>query len=345
MSSASLISHNSLSYNCVRYTAMLSNRLILSIPFLLSLLPSYGLSEPSNPTTNERDGASDVEVLQRLLNQVDPPALHSLLHEYSPKEFKHGMFMEDRTAVEAIHRDDPPLAASIVSLAKRQGNNVTVSTPPAPSVPASSITSVELSPSTSNSDQASTTPPSDETSATSATGTDTASPTVTSTDGQQSTPTDESASTSATSSDGIESSSYSAGSVFTITNTYGVVIVTTSGGGASTIATASVSPSATNSGSTITTKASTISSKSSQTSVFKYTSTLPNGSRSYITATTVVAEAEGPTPTGSAGVTGGSVSTTTAPGLQTGMAVRTGSVGKEMLCVFGGAVGVAMLMW
>lgn len=343
MSSASFISLNSLLYNCIQYAAMLSNRLILSIPFLLSLLPSYGLSEPSNPTTNERDGASDVEVLQRLLNQADPPALHSLLHEYSPKEFKHGMFMEDRIAIEAIHRDDPPLAASIVSLAKRQGNNVTVSTPAAPSVPASSTTLVEPSPSNSNSGQVITTPRPDETSATSTKGSGTASPSVTSTNNQQSTPTDESASASATSSDGTESSSHPAGSVFTITNTNGVVIVTTADGGASTITTASVSPSAAKSGSTITT--STISSKSSHTSTIIQTSTLPNGSHSTVTFITVVPETEGPTPTGSAGVTGGSGTATTSPGLQTGVAVRTGSVWKEMLCVFGGAVGVAMLMW
>lgn len=319
---------------------MLSQRLIVSIPLLLSILPSYGLSEPLNPTIDNGDAAADVEVFQRLLNQVDPPALHSLLHEYSPKKFKHGMFMEDRIAVEAIHRDDPPLAASIVSLAKRQGGNGTVSTPVSPSVPATSAI-----PSTSNPDQTSTSPPPDEASATTTLGSDVASPTVSLTDDQQSTPTDQSVSTSAPSSGVIETSSRSAGSVFTITNSYGVVIVTTAGGGASTISTGSAPPSTTNPSSTISATASTTTSKSSRTSTVLHTSTLPNGSQSIVTATTVVPEAAAPTPSGSAGATDGT-GTGTTPGLQTvnGGAVRTGSVLKEMLCVVGGAVGVAMLM-
>lgn len=315
---------------------MLSQRLIVSIPLLLSILPSYGLSEPLNPTIDNGDAAADVEVFQRLLNQVDPPALHSLLHEYSPKKFKHGMFMEDRIAVEAIHRDDPPLAASIVSLAKRQGGNGTVSTPVSPSVPA-----------TSNPDQTSTSPPPDDASATTTLGSDAASPTVSSTDDQQSTPTDQSVSTSTPSSGVIETSSRSAGSVFTITHSYGVVIVTTAGGGASTISTGSVPPSTTNPSSTISATASITTSKSSRTSTVVHTSTLPNGSKSIVTAITVVPEAAAPTPTGGAGATDGTGTGTAAtPGLQTvnGGAVRTGSVLKEMLCVVGGAVGVAMLM-
>lgn len=329
---------------------MLFKRLILSLPLLLSLLPSYGLSEPSNPTTDERGKAIDVEVLQQLLNQVDPPSLHSALHEYSPKKFKHGMFMEDRIAVEAIHRDDPPLAASIVSIAKRQGNNTIVSAPAAPSVPASSVSPINLSPSTSQPGQVSTTPPlvvqtsTNEASASPTSVSDNPSPTATSASDQQPTTTNESASTSATPSDDEGTSSRSAGSVYTITNSYGVVVVTTVGGGASTIATASVPPSATKPSSTISTKASANVSKPSSTSVVVYTSTLPNSSRSVITATTIVPEAEGATPTGSAGVTDGTGTGTPTPGLQTGVAVRTGSVLKEMLCMVGGAVGVAMLM-
>lgn len=320
---------------------MLSKRLIVSIPLLLSILPSYGLSEPSNPTIDKRDAAVDVEVFQQLLNQVDPPALHSLLHEYSPKKFKHGMFMEDRIAVEAIHRDDPPLAASIVSLAKRQGGNGTVSTPASPSVPASSAI-----PSTSNPDQTSTSPPPDDTSATTTPGSDAASPTASSTDDQQPPPTGQTASTSASSSGDIETSSPSAGSVSTFTNSYGVIIVTTVGGGASTISTGSVPPSATNPSSTISATASTITSKSSHTSYVVHTTTLPNGAQSVVTSTAVVAESPGPTPTGDAGATVGTGTGTATPGLQNvnGGAVRTGSVLKEMLCVVGGAVGVAMLM-
>lgn len=327
---------------------MLSKRLIVSIPLLLSLLPSYGLSEPSNPTADERGAAADVEVLQQLLDQVDPPSLHSLLHEYSPKEFKHGMFMEDRIAVEAIHRDDPPLAASIVSLAKR-ASNTTVSTPAAPSVPAASTSLVNPGPSSSPPDQTSATPPTsvetspDEGSATPTPTSDASSPTVASPGVQQPTTTNESAA-SATSSDNGESTSRSAGSVFTITNSYGVVIVTTAGGGASTIATASVSPSATTTGSTTLTTASAKTSKSSSTIITVQTSTQSNGSRIQITSTMVVEGSDAATPTGSAGATGGTGTGIATPGLQNGVAVRPGSVVKEMLCLVLGAVGVAMLM-
>lgn len=121
---------------------MFASCILLSIPLLLSILPSYGLANPSNPQIIQREAVPEAEpnfdAFQKLLNEVDPPALHSALHEHSPKKFAHGMFREDRTAVEAIHREDPPLAQSIVMLAKRQfGSNSTAqpssSPPTAPS--------------------------------------------------------------------------------------------------------------------------------------------------------------------------------------------------------------------
>ncbi|KAL8896991.1 MAG: hypothetical protein Q9207_007441 [Kuettlingeria erythrocarpa] len=63
---------------------------------------------------------ANLEELQKLLDQADQASLHAALHDYSPKKFKHGMFKEDRTAVEAIHREQPSLASTIVAIAKRQ---------------------------------------------------------------------------------------------------------------------------------------------------------------------------------------------------------------------------------
>lgn len=331
---------------------MLSKRILLSVPLLVSLLSSCALSKPST----EQDASTDVEAFQQLLDQVDPPALHVLLHNYSPKEFKHGMFREDRTAVEEIHRDNPPLAASIVSLAKRQGggvNNVTASSPaPAPS---STSPVIDLNPSASNPNQISATErvtPVPEpgaqttvglTTSTPASGSNTPAPTST----VQPSPTANAASPSSQSSisSAIEAAtSRSAGSVFTITNSVGVVIVTTVGGGFRTVASVSISATSTPAGSTVSSQGSSKTITPTQTSVVLHTSTLPNGSHSVVTEITVVGGgSEAATPTGNAGVASSGTGTA-APRLQTGVAVRTGSVLKEMLCMVGGAVGVAMLM-
>ena len=77
------------------------------------------------------------------------------------------------------------------------------------------------------------------------------------------------------------------------------------------------------------------------------TSTLPNGSKSVVTAVTIVGGGSngggaGDTPTGTAGV--GPSSTSGSPGLQTGEAVMTRGWAKEMVLVVGGAVAFAGMM-
>ena len=57
----------------------------------------------------------------------------------------------------------------------------------------------------------------------------------------------------------------------------------------------------------------------------------------------VTAGAAGATPSGTAGVSG-SGSATPSPGLQTAMATKTGAMKVEMLCMVGGAIGMALLM-
>ena len=88
---------------------------------------------PSYPANDEVERQQDGAEFARLLDQVDPPALHSALHHLSPQKFTHGAFNEDRGAAEQIHRDDPPLATSIVALARRQDNG-NISTPVTPYV-------------------------------------------------------------------------------------------------------------------------------------------------------------------------------------------------------------------
>ena len=264
---------------------MFAGCILLLLPLLLSILPSYGLADPSNPQIIQREAVPkaepNVEAFQKLLNEVDPPALHSALHEHSPKKFAHGMFREDRTAVEAIHKEDPPLAQSIVMLAKRQFvSNSTAQSSSSPPI-ATSTSSVGLI--------------SDSTPVTSL-----ASPTVSSTPG--------SATASATTKSAATSAA-SSGSQSSVTSTAKFSATTT---------------------------------LPTRTSIAVQTSTLSNGSHSVVTQTTLLGgEVFGTTPTGTAGVQG---SSTSAPGLQTGAATRTGNVFKEMLCVVGGAVGLAMLI-
>ncbi|KAG0645269.1 hypothetical protein D0Z07_8860 [Hyphodiscus hymeniophilus] len=69
---------------------------------------------------------------QQLLNAVDPTALHEFLHEIMKGKYQHGVFREDKTAVEALHKQNAEVAGSLVELAKRQatssGNATVVTT-------------------------------------------------------------------------------------------------------------------------------------------------------------------------------------------------------------------------
>ena len=334
---------------------------ILSISLLLTL--SSSLVHPHRVHQEPQDQGEDSGLagLQKLLDQVDAPSLHAALHDLSPKKFKHGMFQDDRTAVEAIHKDEPSLATSVVYVAKRNvmddikqdlakrqdiSNGTTPTTTPAAVVPGVSSTPV-VTPVPQGGDTSSTTAPSPsaDSTATPAAGGESTPSTPTSTgtssngaiaagSGSGSTP---STSTSAGGSPGATSTSsapLTRGEVVTSTNSVGLVIVSTVGGGVHTI-TPSGAGSLTSGSRT----------QTSMTSTVVHTSTLPNGSQSVVTAVTVVGagEAAADTPTGTAGVTESGTSSGS-PGLQTGEAPMTRGWCKEMVLVVGGAVGVAMMM-
>ena len=332
---------------------------ILSISLLLTL--SSALVHPHQIHKESQDQGEDAGFagLQKLLDQVDPPSLHAALHDLSPKKFKHGMFQDDRTAVEAIHKDEPSLATSVVYVAKHNvvedikkdlvKRAVDVSngtTTPAPVVPGVSSTPVvtpvpqggDTTSSTTSSSSGGTstpaagasesTPPSTTSISTSSNGG------VAASSGSSPSTSTAAAAGGSTSTTGTSSPSLTRGEVLTTTNSVGLVIVSTVGGGARTI-----SPSGGSAGTTGGTA------RSSSTSTVVHTSTLPNGSQSVVTAVTVVGvgAAEANTPTGAAGVTGTGTSSGS-PGLQTGEAPMTRGWCKEMALVVGGAVGFAMLM-
>ncbi|KAG8526769.1 uncharacterized protein KY384_008198 [Bacidia gigantensis] len=287
-----------------------------SIRSIIQCILLLTLTRPSISTeANDQDQETQVDqdAFQHLLAQVDPPALHAALHDFSPRKFAHGMFPEDRTAVEAIHREEPDIATGILKMAKlgkRQVANGTLTTstsPPESQVPAT--TRVAPVP------QGSETSSSAVESFQSTLATQTSSPAVNS-------PTPTSSG----------SASLTAGQVVTTTNAAGLTIVSTVGGGATTL-----SPSASSS-------SGPVQGPSSITSTLLHTSTLPNGDQSTITAITVVAPSAGAeTPSGTAGA-GAGKTTSGQPGLQTGEAAMTRGCGKEMVVVLGAAVGVAFML-
>lgn len=308
---------------------MLSKRILVSLPLLLFILPSYSLQVVEREAPPE--AAPNAETFQKLLNEVDPPALHLLLHEHSPKKFAHGMFREDRVAVEAIHREDPPLAESIVSLAKRQGvtNGTVQSSPASPAAP--STTPAVLNPLASNPNQISNTArvtpfasPAVGLISSTTSAPDSATATTTTA------PAPSSAAPSITQSNAKTSSS-TAGQGSTITNSFGVLVVTTIGGSSPTVASNPLTQVSSS-------KISATTTVPARTSVAVRTSTLSNGSQSLVTQITVFsASVLGANPTVQE-------SSTLAPSLQPGAAARTGSVMKAVLCLFGGALGLAVLM-
>ncbi|KAL9025934.1 MAG: hypothetical protein Q9196_005320 [Gyalolechia fulgens] len=321
----------------------------------------------------DQDPEADLEELSKLLDQADPPSLHAALHDYSPKEFKHGMFQEDRTAVEAIHKEQPSLASSIVAIAKRQNNGTAAPASPPPAENAPTTTPDAESP--TDTGESPTTPAiaaptpigpaqgsvietlgDPGTPTTTIGGSSDESPeTITPTDGAvggdmaptgsaegDQTQGDEPSEDTATSATGAIPTR-TAGEVITTTNAGGVTVVSTVGGGYVTLSSSTGGRSPTPTGpSTRNTR------RTSSTSVVLQTTTLPDGSQSTVTAVTIIPGSDGaaPTPSGEAGAAaeGGSSTQGDSPALQTGVAGKIGSQGWELVCLLGAAVGWAMMM-
>ncbi|KAI0840310.1 hypothetical protein F5Y06DRAFT_254057 [Hypoxylon sp. FL0890] len=122
------------------------------LTILLGLLVTAGLAnamlkqQHSSEASAENEGDHvvhrDDSTFSRLLSSASPQALHGFLHAYFPETYKHGVYDSDRSAMEAVHANDPELATSIVQLAKRQqsGNDTTSATTPT-STETSTITS------------------------------------------------------------------------------------------------------------------------------------------------------------------------------------------------------------
>ena len=116
---------------------MSSIRSVLLASLFASSISSHVVNEPTDAVQPLEHEQGDQAVFQEILGEAESTALHAALHNLKPAKFKHGAFYEDHTAVEAVHREDPSLATSIVMLARRQNTDATNSSSPASPTPTS----------------------------------------------------------------------------------------------------------------------------------------------------------------------------------------------------------------
>lgn len=96
----------------------------------------------ASQTVQPADTVVDWDLFHRLADNVDESSIHSILHKLAPK-FKHGVFSKDRRAIEQVHSENPLLATSLLSLARRQSNTTTTNSAAVSS--AASVSSQEAS--------------------------------------------------------------------------------------------------------------------------------------------------------------------------------------------------------
>ncbi|KAL8404128.1 hypothetical protein RB594_009114 [Gaeumannomyces avenae] len=110
-----------------------------------SCLPPHDVKDASSGSAqaplpgSTKDMASSTETespFACLMDAVSPEALHEVLHRYFPNRFKDGVYESDHSAMEAVHRANPPLATSLARIARRQNGTApgpttaTTTTPP-----------------------------------------------------------------------------------------------------------------------------------------------------------------------------------------------------------------------
>jgi hypothetical protein len=101
---------------------MFALRGLFLFALLLSLFSAIALSDTTNDEISRTDAEADYAAFQKLLADIDENAIHSALHRWSSK-FRDGIFSKDRTAIEAVHSENPRLATKLVHLARRQSNS------------------------------------------------------------------------------------------------------------------------------------------------------------------------------------------------------------------------------
>lgn len=86
------------------------------------------VSATANSVTRVSISATDKQRFRQLLNTVDPVSLHNVLHDNVKDKYQHGVYQEDKKAMEVVHQENAEAAYSLVELARRQTSNATVTT-------------------------------------------------------------------------------------------------------------------------------------------------------------------------------------------------------------------------
>lgn len=83
----------------------------------------------------------EIESFRELLNSLEPAALHEILHEHLKEKYQHGVYQEDRKAMEVVHEQNAGVAIQLIELAKRQtpGNGTTTTASPSNTVVSTSV--------------------------------------------------------------------------------------------------------------------------------------------------------------------------------------------------------------
>jgi hypothetical protein len=101
--------------------------------FTLLIILALGLTVVSAASSQQGRAISDAIAqeklrFQQLLNSVEPSSLHEVLHTHMKDRYQHGVYQEDKHAMEVVHQENAAVAHSLLELAKRQtgGSNTTV---------------------------------------------------------------------------------------------------------------------------------------------------------------------------------------------------------------------------
>ncbi|EHK98642.1 hypothetical protein M7I_5526 [Glarea lozoyensis 74030] len=90
----------------------MARRNLLTI-LLLSVFAIGAFCATTNNIARGNVPADELSKFQSLLDSIDPTHLHDVLHSHLKEKFKHGVFEEDKKALEAVHQEDREAATSL----------------------------------------------------------------------------------------------------------------------------------------------------------------------------------------------------------------------------------------
>jgi len=108
--------------------------LLSTLQLAASFLPSHNNFPHDNHSRFQHVDVTITGDFQENLNSLPEASIHAALQESLPN-FKDGMFEHDSSAIEAVHRTNPPLATKLLAAARydllrRQNGNLTTVNPP-----------------------------------------------------------------------------------------------------------------------------------------------------------------------------------------------------------------------